>query len=155
MDMAADLFAKAAAVNPDDYQSRLLRIQILRGEGLIEKAKTEALEAIEVVERHLQWHPDDIRALHLGAGSLVLLGQLERAERWLRRSLEIDPDDPIVLYNAACNYATMNKVEESLDFLERAVEDGTVSWDWMKNDKDLVNLYGHQRYKALLDKVSN
>jgi len=155
MDMAAELFAKAAEADPDDYQSRLLRIQILRGEGLTEKALTEAPDAVEVVERHLQWHPDDVRALHLGAGSLVLLGQEERAKQWLQRALEVDPNDPIVLYNVACNYATMNKVEESLDFLERAVEGGTVSWDWMKNDKDLVNLYGHPRYKALLDKVSN
>lgn len=155
MDKAAALFAKAAAVNPDDYQSRLLRVQILRGEGRTDEAMAEAREAIDVVARHIEWHPDDIRAFHLGAGSLILLGQLERAERWIRRSLEIDPDDSVLLYNAACNYATMNKVEESVDFLERAVENGTVSWGWMKNDKDLVNLRGHPRYEALLERVSN
>ena len=107
MDMAAEWFAKAASVNPDDYQSRLLRVQILRGEGRVEEAKSEAREAIEVVERHLEWHPDDVRALHLGAGSLILLGEVERADKWLKRALEIDPNDSIVLYNVACNLATL------------------------------------------------
>ncbi|MDH3861305.1 MAG: tetratricopeptide repeat protein, partial [Gammaproteobacteria bacterium] len=155
MDAAAEWFAKAAAVNPDDYQSRLLRVQILRGEGRIDEAMAEAREAIEVVERHLEWHPDDVRALHLGAGSLILLGQVERADRWLRRALEIDPNDSIVLYNVACNYATLGKVEESLDYLERAIEYGTASPGWMSNDKDLENLHGHPRYEALLGKVSD
>ncbi|MDH3620098.1 MAG: tetratricopeptide repeat protein [Gammaproteobacteria bacterium] len=154
MDAAADLFAKAAAANPDDYQSRLLRVQILRGEGELEQAKEDAREAVEVVERHLEWHPDDIRALHLGAGSLILLGQTDRADRWLKRALEIDPNDPIVLYNLACNYATMNKVEQALDFLEQAVVNGAVSRDWMKNDNDLISLHSHPRYEALLASVS-
>ena len=154
MDMAAEWFARAASVNPDDYQSRLLRVQILRGEGRIEEAKAEADEAIDVVKRHLEWHPDDVRALHLGAGSLILLGQVEQAEQWLQRALEIDPNDSIVLYNVACNYAILGRVEESLDHLERAVKQGTLSSGWMRNDKDLDSLHGHPRYKALLDKVS-
>lgn len=151
---AAELFAKAASVNPEDYQSRLLRVQILRGAGRIDEAKEEALRAIDVVERQLKWNPDDARALHLGAGSLIVLGQLERADRWLQRALAIDPDDSIVLYNVACNYATLNRVEDALDCLERAADYGTVSADWMKNDADLVNLHSHPRYVALLEKVA-
>lgn len=155
MDMAAEWFAKAAEVDPDDYQSRLLRVQILRGEGRMREALAEAPVAVEVVERQLKWHPDDIRALHLGAGSLILLGQVERAERWLQRALEIDPNDSIVLYNVACNYATLGKIEQSLDYLERAIEKGTASPEWMRNDEDLANLHGHPRYEALLAEVSN
>jgi len=155
MDRAAELFAKAASVNPGDYQSRLLRVQILRGAGKIEQAIEEARQAIEVVENHLEFHPDDVRALHLGAGSLIVLGESDRAISWLRRGLEIDPDDPISLYNVACNYATLNKVEESLEYLERAAEIGTISDDWMRNDADLVNLHSHPRYTALLDSVSH
>ena len=86
---------------------------------------------------------------------MILLGQVERADRWLRRALEIDPNDSIVLYNVACNYATLGKVEESLDHLERAIEHGTASPGWMSNDKDLENLHGHPRYEALLGKVSD
>jgi len=155
MKLAADYFAKAAAVNPDDHQSRLLRVQILRGEGHLEQARKEAREAIEVVERHLEWHPDDVRALHLGAGSLILLGQVERAEDWLQRAVKIDPQDPILFYNLACNYSTMGKADQALDFLERAVEVGAVSADWMKNDKDLASLHGLPRYKALLSRISD
>lgn len=150
---AAELFAKAASLNPEDYQSRLLRVQILRGAGQIDKARDEARQAINVVKKHLEFHPDDVRALHLGAGSLIVLGDTDRAVKWLTRGLEIDPDDPISLYNVACNYATLNKVEESLDHLERAAEIGTISRDWMKNDTDLVNLHSHPRYLAILESI--
>lgn len=155
MKAAAEFFARAAAVNPDDFQSRLLRVQILRGEGDTNVAKEEAREAVEVVERHLEWHPDDVRALHLGAGSLILLGQIDRAENWLQRALEIDPHDPIVLYNLACNNAVMGKVEPALEFLEQAALNGAVSPEWMLNDSDLANLHGHPRYEALIARISN
>ena len=153
LDGAAELFRKAADNDPADYQSRCLRVQILRGTGHTALAIEEAREAVGVLEKHLEWHPDDARGLHLGAGSLVMLGQTERAKVWLRRALELDPDDPIVLYNVACNFATLGEVEESLDYLEQAVEHGTVSSDWMRNDEDLVSLRGNPRYAALLQRV--
>ncbi len=153
MEMAARLFRKAADVDPADYQSRCLRVQILRGTGHSALAVEEAREAVEVLERHLEWHPDDARGLHLGAGSLIALGQTERAKNWLHRALELDPDDPIVLYNVACNFATLGAVEESLDYLEQAVEHGTVSSDWMRNDEDLIALRSNPRYSALLQRV--
>jgi Flp pilus assembly protein TadD len=128
-------------------------VQILRGTGHEALAIEEAREAVKVLEKHLEWHPDDARGLHLGAGSLVALGQTDRARRWLRRALELDPDDPIVLYNVACNFAIMGDVEESLDYLEQAIEHGTVSSDWMRNDEDLVCLRGNPRYAALLQHV--
>ncbi len=153
MEGAAELFRKAAETDPSDYQSRCLRVQILRGSGQTALAIKEAGEAVRVLEKHLEWHPDDARGLHLGAGSLVALGQTDRAKRWLRRALELDPDDPIVLYNVACNFATLGEVSESLDYLEQAIEHGTVSSDWMRNDKDLVSLRGNPRYTALLERV--
>ena len=147
------MFRKAADADPADYQSRCLRVQILRGTGHTALAIEEAREAVDVLEKHLEWHPDDARGLHLGAGSLIVLGQMERAKDWLRRALELDPDDPIVLYNVACNFATFGEIEESLDYLEHAVEHGTVSSDWMRNDEDLASLRSNPRYEALLQRV--
>ena len=151
--MAAELFAKAAKVNPDDYQSRLLRVQILRGLGRTGEAQIEARQSIVAVEKHLAWHPDDARALHLGAGSLILLGDADRGKRWLRRALEIDPNDSVVLYNVACNYAMLGEQEVALDYLEQAIENGTVSAAWMRNDEDLASLRIHPRYAGILESL--
>ena len=153
LDGAAELFRKAADADPADYQSRCLRVQILRGTGHTALAIEEAREAVQVLEKHLEWYPDDARGLHLGAGSLIALGQTERAKNWLRRALELDPDDPIVLYNVACNFATLGETDESLDYLEQAVEHGNVSSDWMRNDEDLVSLRSTPRFAALLRRV--
>lgn len=153
METAAKLFGKAAEVNPEDYQSRFLRVQIMRGMGRKDEALAEAKRGIEVVERHLAWNPDDVRALLLGAGSLILLGELDRAEHWMQRALTIDPDDSVSLYNVACNYATIGRIDEALQYLERAIAKGTVSLDWMQNDRDLDNVREDPRYEALLSCV--
>lgn len=150
---AANLFEKAATVNPAEYQARLLRVQILRGIGREHEAKAYARKAIKVVERHLDWHPDDTRALHLGAGSLILLGDIQRAEQWLYRALEIAPEDSILLYNVACNFATLGRTDEAIDFLEKAVEKGTINAEWAKNDEDLMKLRGNPRFETLLESL--
>ena len=154
MALAAEYFEKAASVNPEDYQSRLLRVMVLRGEGRMDEAKLEARLAIDVVEKHLEMNPDDVRAMLLGAGSLIILDDVERAERWMLRAMSIDPDDPISLYNIGCNLATMNQVEKSFDYLERAFDHGTISKGWIEHDADLADLRSHPRYAALLEKVS-
>jgi adenylate cyclase len=154
IERAAELFEKAAQMNPAEYQARCLRVQILRGLGRIDEASRAAAESVEVVERHLQWNPDDLRALHLGAGSLLVLGQTERAKRWLNRAIEIDPDDSILLYNVACNYATMGEIEKSLDYLEAAVANGMVNLAWISNDRDLDGLRSQPRFQSLIGRIT-
>jgi len=153
LESAAELFHKAAEVDPNDYQSRCLRVQILRGMGRMEDAVEAAHEAIDVVRKQLEWNPDDARAYHLGAGSLIVLGDTARAKRWLIRATEIAPDDSVVLYNVACNLATLGEQDEALDNLERAFEQGAVSAAWMRNDKDLESIRGHSRYTDLLRRL--
>ncbi|MDH3552567.1 MAG: tetratricopeptide repeat protein, partial [Gammaproteobacteria bacterium] len=153
IESAAELFQQAAKADPADYQSRCLRIQILRGIGRLDDAVLEAREAVAVINKHLEWHPDDARAYHLGAGTLIVLGDVDKGKRWLRRAIEIAPDDPVVFYNVACNLATLGEDEEALEYLERAVEIGAVSSAWMRNDEDLARLRGNTRYTDLLHHV--
>ena len=153
MQAAAALFKKAAEVDPTDYQSRCLRVQILRGENRGEEAIAEAKDAVDVIENHVKWNPDDARAFHLGAGSLIVLGDIARAKRWLHRAIEIAPDDSVVLYNVACNLATLGETDKALESLERAVEHGAVSAAWMRNDEDLANLRDIPEFTKLLRRV--
>lgn len=150
LDEAMELFRSAAEVDPLDYQSRCLRIQILRGTGHVDEARAEAQDALQVLERHLRLNPDDARAYHLGAGTLIVLGQVQRAKQWMHRAVEIDPDDPIVQYNVACNLATLGEVDDAIRYLARVIEGGTISKAWILNDEDLANLRGDPRYEQLL-----
>lgn len=153
VEMAAELFRQAAEVDPADYQSRCLRVQILRGTGRIDDAIAEARETIAVVEKHLEWHPDDARANHLGAGTLIVLGEADRARRWLDRAIEIAPDDSVVMYNVACNLATLGEKDKAIEYLELAANRGTISSAWMRNDEDLASLRGYERYDELLAQI--
>jgi adenylate cyclase len=123
---------------------------MLRGTDHLDQAKAEAREALEVLERHLKLNPDDARAYHLGAGTLVVLGDIDRAKEWLHRAIEIDPDDPIVQYNVACNLATLGEIDDSIRYLKRVVNAGTISAAWIRNDEDLANLRGDPRFEKLL-----
>lgn len=153
MQGAADRFEKAAQVNPADYQARFLRVQILRGMGRNAEALEEAKRGIVAVEKHLEWNPDDARALYLGASSLILMGDTGRTQRWLQRALEIDPNDSVVLYNVGCIYALLGQSDKAIGCLEQAIEHGTVNASWMKNDEDLASLHGLPEYQELLGKL--
>ena len=82
-----------------------------------------------------------------------MLGDEERAKRWLKRALEMNPDDSVLLYNVACNFATMGETDEAIGFLERAVGHGMVSAAWMRNDTDLASLRADPRFQALLKQL--
>jgi len=153
--MAADLFRQAADLEPTDFKSRCLRVQILRGLGRTEEAAKEAKEAVVIVERSLAWNPDDISAYFLGAGSLIVLGEIDRAKRWLHRSLEICADDSVLLYNVACNLAVMGDTNSALRYLEQAIDHGVINAAWMVNDNDLKNVREDPRFAKLLSRLED
>lgn len=153
LDKAADYFRKAADIDPTDFRSRILRIQILRGRGLLEQAREEAREAMGAVEKHLDWYPDDTGALHMGAAALVVLGETDRARRWLERAVEFDPNDSVLRYNVACNLITLGDLEAALDHLEAAAASGTISASWIRNDTDIDAVRSHPRYVRLLERL--
>jgi len=108
---------------------------------------------LEVAERHLELNPDDARALYLGAGAMVQLGERERGLDWTRRAYAIDSEDPGVLYNVACSYAQMDKHDEAMTCLEKAVQNGFGHREWFENDSDLDSLRDDPRFQTLLKRL--
>jgi TolB-like protein/Flp pilus assembly protein TadD len=151
--MAAKLFRQAADLDPTDYKSRCLRVQILRGLGRTEEAAREAKEAVAIVERSLAWNPDDVSAHYFGAGSLIVLGEIDRAKRWLHRALEIDPNDSVLLYNVACNLAVMGNTNAAIRYLGQAIDHGVVNASWMQNDNALASVREDPRFSKLLSRL--
>ncbi|HTB20163.1 MAG TPA: protein kinase [Bryobacteraceae bacterium] len=147
---AADLFIQASRANPDDYQAHAMRAGCLRALGRKEEAHQARRDSLRTAERHLQLHPDDVRAVYLGASALCELGERTRALEWASRALSMDPEEPAVLYNVSCAYALLGETDQSLDCLEKAFGKGFGHREWIENDPDLACLRGKPRFQALL-----
>lgn len=151
---AAAHFQEAVGLVPEAYDSWYLLGMCFRRIGETEKARRADLECIEAVKKRIRSHPDDTRALTMGASVLAELGEPERASEWVARALAIDPDEAIIAYNAGCVYVTLGKRAEALACLETAVGQGGLSRDWVANDPDLDPLRGDPAFDALVARAS-
>jgi serine/threonine protein kinase/Flp pilus assembly protein TadD len=154
MEKAAVLFRKASELDPADYQSLVQLEQCLRTLDRKQEARQVNEEALRVVERHIQLHPGDARALYLGAGVSLQLGDRDRALEWAHRALAIDPEETAVLYNLACTYTHLGETDHALDLLEKAVRNGFDHKEWIEHDPDFLSLRDHPRFQALIQSLS-
>jgi len=153
MEEAAELYEQACKVNPDDYQAPSLLATTYASLGRKADSIASRHRSLQIIEKHLQLHPDDARALYLGAGGLTQIGERQKALEWTRRALAIEPDDPGVLYNVACNYSLLGRPEEAIECLEKAIANGFGFKQWIEHDSDLDPIRNHPRFQTLLKKL--
>jgi len=146
-------YEDACRVRPEDYQAQLLMQAPLKGLGRKADAAVAQRRGLQLAEKHLELNPDDARALYLGGGALVQIGERERGLEWAKRACAIDPEDPGVLYNVACVYAFLEQTDDALTCLEKAIRNGFGHREWLENDPDLDSLRGVPRFKTLLSKM--
>jgi TolB-like protein/cytochrome c-type biogenesis protein CcmH/NrfG len=152
---AAQLFEQACQLRPEDYQSASHLGSIYTGLGRRADGLAASRRCLQVAEKHLELHPDDARALYLGAVACVQVGDSARALEWATQALSLDPEEPITLYNVACVYSLQGQQEQALTCLEQAVQHGFAHKGWVENDSDLNSLHEHPRYQALLKRMGN
>lgn len=119
IEKAAQLFEKAQRVRPEDYQSPIFLGVALTQLGRRDEALRVDQLGIKSAEKYLELNPDEARAYSLGANVLVRLGEKERSKQWCEQAMALAPNDPIILYNAACHLAQLGEAERALDGLER------------------------------------
>jgi adenylate cyclase len=150
---AARLFREACRLNPDDYEAPGFLAMAYSQLG----RESEQFEAnrlfLENIEKYVDLHPDDGRALAFGSYALAEAGQVDRARDWAARALEAGKDEPAITYNVACLHCLLGECEEAIDYLERAVEHGYGHRGWLENDSDLAVLRDQPRFRALLDRM--
>ena len=154
VEKAVKMFEKAQAARPDDFESRVLWAQALTELGSREEARRANEVAVESIEKHLELNPDEARAYSLGASVLIRLGQTDRSKQWTQQAMTLAPNDPLVLYNAACNFALLGESDHALDGLERALEAGVSIGDWIHHDPDFESLRSHPRFQAIVKRIA-
>jgi len=147
------LFERASQARPEDYQAALFLVSAYNNAKLKTKIERANQRALEVVRKHLELNPDDARALYLGAGALITADEPEEAEQWVEKAVSIDPHETAVLYNAACIYSELGKVDVALDYFEKTIESGYASREWIDNDSDLDPIRNYPRFQKALEKL--
>jgi hypothetical protein len=66
------------------------------------------------------------------------------------QALALDSEDPALLYNVACTFSQIGKLEDAIDVLERAANKGFGQKEWIENDPDFALLRGNPRFEAIL-----
>jgi len=150
---AAEQFKMAAKIEPDNYQPLLFLTSSYKDLNM----ETEMLEAnkqtLDVLKNHLDFNPDDARALYLGAGALIFANKPEEALQWTEKAISINPNEIVVLYNATCIYSLLGKIDLALDYFNKAIEAGYASRNWIDNDTDLDNIRNLPRFQTILKKM--
>ncbi len=147
---ALKLFERSSALRPEDYQIPGFHAQVLVTLDRKDEAEVHFRRQVRLVDEHLEMNPDDPRACILGAIAHAALKEEEKSVLFASRAIAADPDDPMLLYNVACNYAQLGRVDESLSALEQAVDRGFGDKAWLEHDSDLDTLRDTPRYKTLL-----
>ena len=146
---AVSWFEKTWDLRPLDYSVPALLASAYVSLDRKDDALATRRKSVELVDKRLIRHPDDSRALYLGAACLSTLGDGTKARSWAKRALAMDPDDSAVLYNVACVYALLGLDDSAIDCLEQAIKHGFRHWDWIEHDSDFDQVRGNERFKAL------
>jgi TolB-like protein/Flp pilus assembly protein TadD len=153
LEEAAHHFEAASRVRPEDYQALFLMSGPLRALGRIKDAEDMRRRGLQVVERHLELNPDDVRALYLGAGALIQTEERARALEWATRARAGNETDSMVLYNVACVYSLGGMIDDAISCLDKAVANGFGHREWLLNDGDLDAVREDPRFQGLLQKL--
>jgi TolB-like protein len=149
LEEALRLFEEACHVR-EDYQARLLWAQCYAAMGRDEEAMAAYRRALGVIERYLDLHPGDTRALMLGSGAWARTGEPAKALDWGERALAIDPDDAVVLYGVGCDFAVLGLTDRALSLLEAAVAAGFRKREWIEHDPDWASVRDDPRFQAIV-----
>jgi adenylate cyclase len=146
-----ELFKKVIELNSDFLvaYNNLMNVY----ERLGEKEKYAELidyTLTEVIPRYLSAHPDDASKYLFYAITLARIGKDQQAKAEAAKALELSPDDPIMIYNAACFYSRSGEKELAVKTFKKAVQMGFENYEWIRYDLDLDNIRSETGYIEIM-----
>ncbi len=147
---SVQLFLKVLELNPDFY-SVYGDLQIVYGRmGDKEKYQKIHHYGQETYKRNFSKHQDDARGHMYYATDLAQVGRKEEAKLQAAKAIELSPDDPLMLYNAACFYSQMNEKKQAIQSLKDAITAGYGNYEWLIRDTDMDNLRDEPEFKEII-----
>ena len=147
---AIELYKKVMELNPDFYTIFAdLRMSYTR---LEQTDKAKEITAMELIffPQYLFKHPDDARAHLFFAQALSISGRYKEAKSEAASAMELNPNDPLMMYNLACFYSFLNEKDLAIESLQKSINAGHEDYEWFKRDPDLDNIRSDPKYIELM-----
>ncbi|MGA9291514.1 MAG: protein kinase [Ignavibacteriaceae bacterium] len=147
---AVKMYQKAIDLNPD-FHTAYTHLRMLYAQ-LGEKEKHDKLikKLYEIFPAYLKKNPDDGRTRTYYAKVLFYMGKLEDAKKEEKKALHLNPDDPLMLYNAACFYSLIGEKSLALDCLKNSIRLGFANYEWIKIDSDLNSIRNDAEFTEII-----
>ncbi len=115
--------------------------------------KTDDEFTIWFLEGILGKYPTYVECLMYLGNAYTATGMYEEGLRVDLKLAKLRPKDPLVHYNLACSFSLMERLNESLESLEKAIDLGYDDLTHLINDSDLDSLRDEESYKVLINKL--
>lgn len=150
---AIPFFEKAASSMESDWSNPMMLITCYDSQGDKAQMREAARTAVERAERALAKDPTNGTAMAVGAYSLAMFGDKERARDWMQRALLLDPDNLNMRYNLACTIIRqIGDLEEAVKVMEPFFErlNSTTIMRHLEVDPDLDPIRDDGRFKQMV-----
>jgi adenylate cyclase len=157
LNKAAALFHRAAELRPGDFGALSLLADVYQAQGRHEESRAAARRGLIRVESILSQRPDTADVLAMGAANAVYVDEYDHAREWAGRAIELEPENYLARYNAACAYAVMGNVDAAMKHLQHIYTNIPRARQWLLRllavDPQLVSLHGRPEFQELLRRL--
>jgi TolB-like protein/Flp pilus assembly protein TadD len=149
LEKALGLFKRVAEIKPSFYAGVADVAQTCLGLGRTEEAEAayrQLLNSCRTTCCKIRTIPAPDLSMQISlAGPAQGSGDTRGFE-----GLELNPGDPMMLYNAACMYANLGESSRAIEALQQAIDAGYINFGWIRNDPDLISLRVDPAFVALM-----
>jgi len=147
---AIEPFRRVIELNPDFYAVHMDLRSVYERLGEMEKYAKAVKGELEVYPRYLSKFPEDPRAHIFYAVALARVERIDEARLEAAKAVELNPSDPLMMYNIACFYAQIGDKALAVDSLRNSLEAGMGDYEWIKRDPDLEVIRNEPGYIELM-----
>ena len=145
--------AKLKQVPETRQRQNLAKEQNQKGFDLYKNKKDK--DAVEWYEKSLDSFPSGETYYNYG-NSLSNTNRLEDSILAYRLALHLNTPRPeLALYNIACSYSRLNKIDDAYEYLAKAIERGYNAISHIQTDPDMENLRKDPEWETKIQKLIN
>ena len=121
----------------------------------LDKKIRERLEGefqLEFFEAAVELDPCNLECLIRLGDIYTRQGMFEKGLAIDRRLIGICPKEPTFQYNLACSLSLLDRPDEAIEALRRAVDLGYDDWEHLERDEDLQKLRSRDEFQQVIAK---